>query len=71
MPKPRAVFLDDPHDGGLTGADEPALDDSLAGIPPSTLVQCHSGAAGVMAVPPSAPNHGGGGESCYADLPEA
>ena len=34
LPKPRAVFLDDPHDGGLIdGQDEPALDDSLAGIP--------------------------------------
>jgi pimeloyl-ACP methyl ester carboxylesterase len=70
VPKPRAVFLDDPHDGGLTGTDEPALDDSLAGIPRSTLVQCHSGAAGVMAVPPGAPNHGGGGESCNAVLPK-
>ena len=33
LPKPRAIFLDDPHDGGLNGFDEPALDDSLAGIP--------------------------------------
>ena len=48
MPKPRAVFLDDPHDGGLVGYDEPALDDSLAGIPSTTLFQCHSGADGVI-----------------------
>ena len=37
LPRPRAIFLDDPHDGGLiTGSDEPALDDSLAGIPSTT-----------------------------------
>src|SRR5664279_4770876 len=48
MPKPRAMFLDDPHDGGLAGDGEPALDDSLAGIPSSTLVECHSGAHGVF-----------------------
>ena len=46
LPTPRAIFLDDPHDGGVTGTDEPALDDSLAGIPASTLVVCHSGARG-------------------------
>ena len=28
-PEPRAIFLEDPHDGGLAGAGEPALDDSL------------------------------------------
>ena len=33
LPKPRAIFLDDPHDGGLHGLDEPALDDSLGGHP--------------------------------------
>jgi hypothetical protein len=49
LPKPRAVFLDDPHDGGLIqGQDEPALDDSLAGIPSTTLFQCHSGSQGVI-----------------------
>lgn len=48
VPKPRAVFLDDPHDGGFTGDDEPALDDDLGGIPASTLFVCHSGADGVM-----------------------
>lgn len=48
LPKPRAIFLDDPHDGGLTGADEPALDDDLGGIPSSTLFQCHAPAQGVI-----------------------
>jgi hypothetical protein len=48
VPRPRAIWLDDPHDGGLTGLDEPALDDSLAGIPAATKVVCHSGAEGVV-----------------------
>ena len=30
LPEPRAIFLDDPHDGGFAGSGEPALDDSLA-----------------------------------------
>lgn len=45
LPEPRVVFLDDPHDGGFRGPDEPALDDSLAGIPSRAKVQCHSGQA--------------------------
>ena len=49
LPKPRAVFLDDPHDGGLNGFDEPAVDDSLAGIPRTVLFECHSGSQGVIA----------------------
>ena len=49
LPKPRAVFLDDPHDGGLKDHEEGALDDSLAGIPRDTLFVCHSGAQGVVA----------------------
>jgi hypothetical protein len=48
LPEPRAIFLDDPHDGGLAGAGEPALDDSLAGIPSTALLQCHSGAEGAI-----------------------
>ncbi len=48
VPKPRVIFLDDPHDGGLTGPDEPALDDDLGGIPASTLIQCHAPAGGVI-----------------------
>ena len=55
LPKPRAIFLDDPHDGGLNGINEPALDDSLAGIPSSTLFQCHSGAHGVYDDPYTGP----------------
>ena len=42
LPKPRAIFLDDPHDGALDGFGEPALDDSLAGIPPTVKLQCHA-----------------------------
>lgn len=52
LPEPRAIFLEDPHDGGFTGFDEPALDDSLAGIPSSVKLQCHSGADGVISEPP-------------------
>jgi hypothetical protein len=48
LPVPKAIFLDDPHDGGLTGAGAPALDDSLAGIPSTTLFQCHSSSQGVL-----------------------
>jgi len=42
LPKPRAIFLEDPHDGGFSPG-EPALDDSLAGIPPTVKLQCHTG----------------------------
>ena len=48
LPKPRAIFLEDPHDGGLTGVDEPAVDDSLSGIPSTVKLQCHSSADGVI-----------------------
>ncbi len=50
LPKPRVIMLDDPHDGGLplSGPNEPALDDSLTGIPADVLLECHSGAKGVM-----------------------
>jgi pimeloyl-ACP methyl ester carboxylesterase len=53
LPKPRAIFLDDPHDGGFAqlGFDEPAVDDSLAGIPRTVKLQCHSGADGVISEP--------------------
>jgi hypothetical protein len=51
LPKPRAVFLEDPHDGGLDGFGEPALDDSMAGIPRNVKLQCHSSAAGVISEP--------------------
>jgi len=48
LPEPRAIFLDDPHDGALNGTDEPALDDSLSGIPSTVKLECHSGADGVI-----------------------
>jgi hypothetical protein len=64
LPRPRAIFLDDPHDGGLAGFGEPALDDSLSGIPSDTLVQCHSGADGVISEP------GKGDSSCNAVFPK-
>ncbi len=66
LPRPRAIFLDDPHDGALTGFGEPALDDSLAGIPSSTLVECHAGAEGVF----SEPSQGGVAGSCNAVFPK-
>jgi hypothetical protein len=52
LPKPKAIFLDDPHDGGLTGINEPALDPSLAGIPSTVKLVCHAGASGVISHPP-------------------
>ena len=64
LPRPRAIFLDDPHDGGLTAPGEPALDDSLAGIPAGVKLQCHSGADGVIAGP------GKAGSSCNAVFPK-
>jgi hypothetical protein len=48
LPEPKVIFLDDPHDGGLNGTGEPALDNSLGGIPASARVECHSGADGVI-----------------------
>ncbi len=64
LPQPRAIFLDDPHDGGLAGAGEPALDDSLAGIPASVRIECHSGAGGVLA------EAGNANSSCNAVFPK-
>ena len=43
---------------------DPALDDSLAGIPASALIQCHSSADGVIAEP------GKEGSSCNAIFPK-
>jgi len=51
IPQPRAIFIDDPHDGEAAGLGEPALDDTLAGIPAGVKFQCHSGAEGVLGVP--------------------
>jgi pimeloyl-ACP methyl ester carboxylesterase len=64
LPKPRAIYLEDPHDGGQNGFDEPALDDSLAGIPSSVKLQCHSGADGII----SEPNRADSG--CNAIFPQ-
>ena len=63
LPKPRAVFLEDPHDGGLVGFDEPALDDSMAGIPKGVKLECHSSADGVTGEPEKA------NSSCNALFP--
>jgi pimeloyl-ACP methyl ester carboxylesterase len=64
LPRPRAIFLEDPHDGGLTGSGEPALDDSLAGIPPAVKLQCHSSADGVIS------GAGRADSSCNAIFPK-
>jgi hypothetical protein len=64
LPRPRAIFLDDPHDGGLNGFDEPAVDDSLAGIPRTVKLECHSGAEGVISEPNNA------NASCNAIFPK-
>ncbi|MBN1528095.1 MAG: hypothetical protein JW895_03490 [Thermoleophilaceae bacterium] len=64
LPRPRAIWLEDPHDGGLTGFDEPAVDDSLRGIPRDVKLQCHSSAQGVI----SEPNTANG--SCNAIFPK-
>jgi hypothetical protein len=66
LPKPRAVFLDDPEDSGIAGGGEPALDDSLAGIPSATKFECHSGAEGALVQ-----NKGGvDSASCNAVFPK-
>jgi hypothetical protein len=62
LPRPRAIFLEDPHDGGLTGSDEPAVDDSLAGIPRDVKLQCHSSKDGVIGRRPDS--------SCNAIFPK-
>lgn len=48
LPEPKAVFLDDPHDGGNAGMGEPSLEADLSGIPATTLFQCHAGAQGII-----------------------
>jgi hypothetical protein len=53
LPQPKAIFLDDPHDGGLNGVGEPALDDSMSGIPSTVRLECHVGAEGVIAEDPT------------------
>ena len=65
LPKPRAIFLDDPHDGALDGFGEPALDNSLRGIPSTVKFECHGPAEGVF----SEPSQGGLAGSCNAVFP--
>jgi hypothetical protein len=63
LPEPHAVFLDDPHDGGLAGAGEPAVDRPLDGIPRDVRLVCHVGSQGVTSEP------GKAGSSCNAIFP--
>jgi hypothetical protein len=63
LPKPQAIFLDDPHDGGLTAPGEPAFDDSMSGIPASMKLECHLGADGVVSEDP-----GGGCNALFPSL---
>lgn len=53
LPKPRVVFLEEPHDGGNSGQGEPSLDKDLSGIPSDALVQCHVGEEGIISEAPS------------------
>lgn len=70
LPKPAAVFLDDPHDGGIVADGEPGLDETLKGIPASTLLECHSGAQGVLTTPSTVtPGKDRMGSSCNALFP--
>ena len=64
LPEPKVLFLAEPHDGGLTGPGEPALDDSLTGIPSTTLVNCINGDQGVIT------ETGKSGSSCNAVFPK-
>lgn len=49
LPEPKVIFLDDPHDGDSITYRENTLDASMAGVPSTALVQCHSGSASVTA----------------------
>lgn len=42
------MFLDDPHDGGYDGKDEPAVDGDSERIPEAVLLVCHVGSQGVI-----------------------
>ena len=50
LPEPKAIFLDDPHDGGFGGTPEAAVNASLAGIPASVKFVCHNGATGIISM---------------------
>lgn len=64
IPEPKAIFLDDPHDGGMGGAPEAAVDASLAGIPATTKFVCHSSAEGIISM------SGKASHSCNAIFPK-
>ena len=51
LPKPDAIWLDDPHDGGIGQSTEETVPDQLPGIPPTAKLVCHEGASGVIAGP--------------------
>ncbi|MFG3168554.1 discoidin domain-containing protein [Streptomyces sp. NPDC048200] len=61
LPKPRAVFLDEPTDAG--GGTEPTLDASLTGIPATTKFVCFLGQDGVIS------ESGKAGASCNTIFP--
>ena len=63
LPAPRAIFLDDPHDGGLGGAPEAAVDAALTGIPATVKFICHSSAQGMIS------ERGKENSSCNAIFP--
>ena len=64
LPKPSAIWLEDPHDGGLDGFDEPAVDDSLRGIPASRRSSATRAREGVISEPDRADG------SCNAIFPK-
>ena len=64
LPEPRAIFLDDPHDGGLGGAPEAAVDALLTGIPATVKFICHSSAQGMIS------ERGKESSSCNAIFPK-
>ncbi len=67
LPKPRAIWLEDPHDGGLDGPDEPAVDDSLRGHSRDGEARSATRAPeGVIAEP----DQGGLAGSCNAIFPK-
>jgi len=50
LPEPKVIFLDDPHDGGMGGAPEAAVDQYLTGIPATVKFVCHSSAKGIISM---------------------
>ncbi|QRK05189.1 hypothetical protein JQX13_34015 [Archangium violaceum] len=62
LPTPRAIFLEDPHDGGTDG--EGGLDETLDGIPASVKLQCHSSEEGIIS------EKGKAHSSCNAVFPK-